>query len=63
MIDYKDARVGLSEINAAYKRNNTKYEDVKKELKEQDGYQLNYTNTKINYFSLWVSLMVVGNLI
>lgn len=53
MIDFKDPKRGLSGINATYKREKVKYEEVSSDLKTQEGYQLNYSRNKVNYFPLW----------
>ena len=52
MIDFKDAKTGLSSINAIAKRSHEKYDKVKEELNAQDGYQVNKQINQVHYFPI-----------
>lgn len=52
MVDFANAKTGLSGIYSTYKRNNLKLVDVKNKLQEQNGYQINKQVLKTNYFPI-----------
>ena len=52
-MDYNDPKSGLSGTYSTYKRNKLTYDEVRKQLNTQNGYQINKQTTNDAYFPIW----------